>query len=326
MTRCKLFVLIFFVFFVSVNSNSQIDFQIEPNFMNDVKVNFYTFKFKSVDNQFYNLEASLIGEFDNHKPLMFYIEGSSRSPSFILNNDNQIQYFGANEILKFTEYYNFVILGKPAIPIKLHVNKLDENNLYLDSLGNIPSAYTLNNNLDQYIKTYNTIIDTLCNLNYNKRSFVMGHSQGARIALELHANSNIKGIVYMSCDPLGRFASEFDNTDQNDVERYEFYCQALSYGNNDLNCLLRNDTYYTWQSFAKPSILTMNTIEKPILITFGDQDKSCPNCYIFDIIPIYLKNIEVIKFENLDHNYFDNEMNRNFNKVYDQIITWSLKQ
>lgn len=325
MTLYKIYVLNFFVFFVSINLNSQVDFKIENNVMNNMKVHFYTFKIYKTSNEFYNLEASLIGEFDNYKPLMFYIEGSSRSPSFIINNDNQIQYIGPNEILKFTKYYNFVILGKPAIPIKLDVNKLDENNLYVDSMGNIPIDYILNNNLEQYVKSYNTIIDTLSNLNYNKNIFIMGHSQGARIAIELHTNKNIKGIIYMSSDPLGRFASEFDNTEQNDSERYNYYCQALMYGNNDLNCMLRNDTYYTWQSFSKPSILTINIIEKPILITFGELDKNCPNCYIFDILPIYLKNIDVIRFDKLDHNYFDQEMNRNFDKVYDQIISWSLK-
>lgn len=319
-----LLIIYIIVFLISNNLNSQVDFHVKNGVINNMKVNFYTFQIKKTLNEYYSLDAAIIGEFKNNKPLMFYIEGSSRSPSFVIDNKYQIQYIGPNEILKFTDYYNFVILGKPSIPILLEINKLDKNNLFLDTLGNIPNDYTFNNNLTEYVKSYNLIIDTFCKLNLNSKCIVMGHSQGARIALELHSNNNIKGIIYLSSDPLGRFASEFDNLQKNDIERYKFYCQALEFGNNDLNCVLRNDTYYTWQSFSKPSLLTMNLVKKPILITYGGQDKSCPNCYIFDILPIYFKNIFVLKYENLDHNYFDDKMTRHFDIVYSQIISWCL--
>lgn len=274
------------------------------------------------------IDFAIIGDLKNKKPILFLVEGSGNYSSFLINDSSKLNYIYPNGIFNFLDNYNIVIAGKFGIPLVRNVREIKDDYLYYDSTGNVPKEYLLNTNLETSVYFYKAIITEILKKSTKKEFVTIGHSQGARIALELANHKKAKACIYMSSDPLGRFASvldsEFSSFENRNNERYDYYLDMVKNGNND--SLFRNETTLAWKSFTYPSIISMGKMKVPLLITYGDMDKSCPNCYIYDILPLHFTYIDVKKYKNLDHSYFDKNDLSHFDEVYSDILNWLIRK
>jgi pimeloyl-ACP methyl ester carboxylesterase len=212
------------------------------------------------------------------------------------------------------------------VPVLIDQCKLDSNLLFLDKNGKPFSKYMLADNLDWYTLNYNKVIDFISERNNYERITIIGGSQGARIALELALNESITGLVFMNCDPLGRIASridaEYSNLETRNINRIESYLNIAKCKTNTLDSLQMNDTQYSWMSFSKPCLLTFAVLNIPTLIVYSDRDSNCPNCYVYDLLPNYKSNIELLKCPGLNHFQIDSEGINHEDSIFEEVNRW----
>ena len=291
----------------------------------ETTLTFYSYS-EGKENAKKAIEFAFIGDFKNRKPVIFFIEGSGHYSSFTIDDSLNIKYIFSNELFSFLDKYNILIVGKFGIPIVSTKSAQEKSFQYYDSLGKLPVEYLVNTNLATSVQVFGSIIDKISKLNKTPKFLVMGHSQGSRIAIELAKHPNVIGTVYMSSDPLGRLGSVLDEEyslfEKRNDERYDYYLGLVKNGSNSTDSVFREDTYNNWKSFAYPSLISISQTKKPLLITFGDLDKNCPNCYVYDLLPSYFSNIEVIKYKGLDHSYYDIEENSHWDSLYKDIRKW----
>lgn len=279
------------------------------------KVRFYKTK---------QIEYAVYGELDKNKSTVFFIEGSLPTSSYFKYKDT-VYYTGPNEIMDLSIEFNLIILGKPAVPILIDYGLMNDDLVYRDSNGLIPKDYLLNDNIDFYTESYSSIVNQLVkDFNLNDL-YIFGHSQGSRIAAELAlSNDNIKGVILSSIDPLGRIATMIDKSYANfeKKDKTKFLQSVIRDGTNSLDSTFMESTYYSWQSFSYPLIITMSKIEKPILMAYGTVDLNCPNCYIYSYLVTYIPNFDFLSYEGYNHNFFDNKGNKQWGEVIRDVECW----
>lgn len=289
-------------------------------------VDLYNFKYKvKRTNDTISIAYAYCGDYSSKK-LILFIAGSGAYPLFAQKSDLSYNYLGPKEIFEYTNLYNILIIGKIGIKGTAKYQELNQHRFYVDSTGNIPNEYILNNNLMSYNNCYTNFLNEVNKKYKYKELILVGHSQGARIVAELGNNKNVDKVIYMSADPLGRIATQIDENYSNfknrNTEKVDFYIDLYSKVNNDIDTLLMKDTYFSWRSFSKPSIIPLSQLKKPTLIIYGDLDENCPNCYSFHSLPKYNNNITVNRFKGLNHRYIDQQGNNKWKEIFSYIINW----
>lgn len=270
-----------------------------------------------------SIEGVFIGDRNKNKPMVIFIPGSGLMPIYTSRGDSAFYPLIPHQILKYRDSYNFVVLSKPGVPAVVELAELDEKYYYADpETGKIPESYIEHNNLGFYTDMHNFLINKLDSMANFKELIVMGHSQGARIAAELSSNPDVDKIVYMSADPLGRIAvsldKEYAKFEDRNEEKVDFYKSIFTEGEG----IYWGDTYESWRSFSKPPLIQLSLSKKPILIVYGEMDRSCPNCYVFQNLPLYFDNVDVFNYPGYDHNYFDGQGKNNWDKVMEDVFSW----
>jgi len=258
------------------------------------------------------------------KNLVLFIPGSEPVP-LVANDDKGTEYpLFPKQILDLKNKFDLAIISKPGIPSSAKLTELDDHYYYLTPDKTIPSQYTDKNYLEYYVSSYAKVLKLLKKKNGYKKIIVIGHSQGARIAAELLNNKLVSKVVYMSADPLGRVSSmidtEYTKFKERDDSKIAFYQELLLSDKQD--SVYYGDTYRSWRTFSKPSLITLCETSKPVLVVYGDEDRSCPNCYVFHTLPTYYSNITVFRYEGYDHNYFDDKQQNNWGTVVENISKW----
>ncbi len=256
--------------------------------------------------------------------LIVFIPGSLPYPSF-MENESGIHLLWSQTLLEQPNS-DLLCFGKPGIPVLLNQNELDSNYHYNNAQDKPFPYYLLNDNLDWYVKNYSDALNKLLKKRRYKKITVIGGSQGARIALELALNKNITHLVLMSCDPLGRIATmidaEYSDFENRNMKRINTYIETAKSNNNSTDTLRMNNTYLSWQSFSKPMLITLSRLKIPVHIVYGTMDKNCPNCYVYDLLPNYLPNISVAKYEDLDHIYINSKGEQHHKMVHENVFKW----
>lgn len=258
------------------------------------------------------------------KKTIFLIEGSVPFSSYYNYNDT-VYYTGPKEIMKLSTVFNLIVLGKPGIPILIDYEFLNKDYVYKDSTGKIPAEFLQNDNVAFYTKRYNEIINKISYEYGLDDIYIFGHSQGSRIAANLALNNkNIKGVILSSVDPLGRIASVIDKDYSNfeKKDKTEYLQSIVQNGSNSIDSTFMNSTYYSWQSFSYPLIITLSKIEIPILMIYGTQDTNCPNCYVYGYLDNYIPNLKSLSYDGYDHNFIDKKGIKHWDGVIKDVIYW----
>lgn len=270
------------------------------------------------------IKYALHGKFEEGRKTMFFVDGSLPTSRYLKHNDT-VYFTAPQEILKLTSEYNLVILGKPSIPLLLDYQDETEDHIYRNSTGSTPDGFLLNDNMAFYVESYNEVINQVCEEFDLNSVFIFGHSQGSRIAAELALNNNsIDGVILSSVDPLGRTATMIDKNYANSEkkDKTEFLQSIVKDGTNSPDSTFMKSTYYSWQSFSYPLIITLSKIEIPVLMLYGTQDVNCPNCYVYGYFDTYNPNFKKLSYEGYDHNFFDSEGQKHWDEVIDDVSNW----
>ena len=276
------------------------------------------------------------------KPTILFLQGSKAIPIFFKDNKDSfvnIPFSYKNYLNKF----NFVIISRRGIPISGNFPK--DASGYLDSLSKTPLEFIKYDNLDYRTFQAKKVIDYLHKQKWVKNDsiFVIGHSEGYRIAAKLVSKSNkISKLICMSADPFNRtaemifrerincFNNENDSIPQAKIELMIKEYKDLKFKNK----LNKNDyEFYNSMSYEKDiSYNNFKNFKKPILLVYGTNDIPATHN---DLIPFLLKqnNITIKSFVDYDHNYFKKEFNTKGESIepsfhWDDVIsfcvTWLL--
>lgn len=283
--------------------------------------------------------ASLSNNFNTAKPTVIFIQGSQAIPIAIKEN-NELKILLPFKYEAFLNDFNFVIINRKGVQISA----------VFDSIENIQKnkskEYKKNDNLLYRTYQAKTVLKYIRKQKWvdAKNIFVVGHSEGYRVAAKLSENNKfIKKLVCMSADPFNRITEEINslhiensilandslrvNRILNNVKDY----QSIE----NIDDYKKNYELYNWASYEKN--LPINSFEKyknPLLIVYGSNDKKAFNNYL---IPFVLdkKNVEIKIFPDLDHNYFRKEFDKERNpledsyhwdRVFSDILNWLLNE
>ncbi|MET4083525.1 putative esterase [Pedobacter sp. UYP30] len=288
---------------------------------------------------------------DTVKPLLIFCQGSTPVPLVIqyAQGSKFIPALSAFNYQEIAKKYHLVIISMPKTPFEVKIDKLNKFYNYVpdtaksDSLSN---DYLKNNYLDNYVSRAKKVIKYLYRQKWinKKKIIVVGHSQGAKVALEIAVNNRkIYKIGFLCGNPFGRldqyirleryFSITGKKTPQESqamIDNYYKVWEDVIAHPKDLE-VKYGDPSITWTSFDKPLLADFLKIKIPIYVAYGTEDFRSVMC---DLLPIYFisagkENLTMKPYVGLEHNFMELDKNRNpivekmhWQEVIDNLTTW----
>ena len=165
------------------------------------------FKGDSVDI----LVKSRAGQENTKKPLLFFCQGSLPIPLMIKykkgDQDEIANVFPFINLENILNDYHLAIVGKPAVPLIVDEQFLDEDMSLSNNNINFLKKYTERNLLSFYTARNIKVINFLKTLPFisSEEIVLAGHSEGSTIAAKMASiDSDITALIYSGGNPLGR--------------------------------------------------------------------------------------------------------------------------
>lgn len=285
------------------------------------------------------------------KPIFLWCQGSLPQPLFgeIDNHSSeQTYYFQGGGIANFNyskivESYHLVIVSMPKTPVTVSKEHLNEQFLFVPDLDN-PKAllkeYIESDYLNNYVYRGNEVIQYLSSKNWvnTDELVVAGASQGSKVATKIaRTNPLVTHLGLFSPNPFGRIDQfvrqprldaqlgriTWEEADSLMEKQYDFFKKA-----NNPDSLKVEPRLNAWKTFSEPSYDDWLTLNIPIYLAYGTEDRSADLC---DIVPLFFiaenkNNLTLKRYLNLDHNFFEVDKNgrTNHKKAYwnDVIMTF----
>lgn len=273
------------------------------------------------------------------KPTILFLQGSKAIPIFFKDK----KYSFVNIPFSYKNYlnkFNFVIISRRGIPISGNFPK--DASGYLDSLSKTPLEFIKYDNLDYRTFQAKKVIDFLYKQKWVKNDsiFVIGHSEGYRIAAKLVSKSNkISKLICMSADPFNRTAEMIFrerincfNNDKDSIPQAKIEMMIKEYKDLKFKDRLNKNDYEFYNSISYEKDISYHNFKnfkKPILLVYGTNDIPATHN---DLIPFLLKqdNITIKSFVDYDHNYFKKEFNTKGESIepsfhWDDVISFCVE-
>ncbi len=286
------------------------------------------------------LEVTKKIETTEKRDLIFFLQGSSPSP-LISEDDNGKFLLLPFNLKKLSQENIFVIISKPNIPVYKHFESLDDDFKVDDK--KILDQYIQSNTLEYLSDEVNVLVNKYCGNKRIRNIYVIGHSQGARVAINIR-KKKVKKIAILSVNLLGRYEesinrlrydeiSKQENTLQDEIEKEYNSFKTLKHKNN-FNNTYDDLSLKSYKSFTFPS--SLDELEKtkiPMLIVYGTNDIGVS--FSNDLIRLKLidqdkENFSFKTYPLLNHNFerFNTTTKTNDNywqKVLEETIVWLKK-
>lgn len=225
------------------------------------------------------VQLSAKGEQDLAKPVFFFCQGSLPIPLQIHSpeGDFGITPFNPKPILN---RYHLVIIGKPGIPLESDTRELDGQMCYRDpQTGQFPEGYLRNNHMDYYAMRNLFLLDWLGAQAWvaPQNWVVAGHSQGARIAVDMAAwDKRLTQVIYASGNPDGQMAAMLaaaekrgkKTQEMKELKAYAAVIADESQGDPE-DGQLKSD-----RSFSRSSLPAFSNVQVPVWVCIGTEDPS----------------------------------------------------
>lgn len=263
------------------------------------------------------------------KPVIVFLQGSLPIP-IIQSNQKTIFPF---EITPYLDLYHFVVIARKGVPIQ---GDFDEDQ-------KISDEYIQNNNLYYRVNQANEVVNYLSKQKFidNKRIYVIGHSEGYRVASKLaEKNKKISKLVCMSANPFNRsteailknqiaqFTSDNDSISQKNITSLTKDFQSIG---NDIS--VYKIEIYNWASYEVEFPLnSFKKINKPLLVVYGTNDIGASQNYLLPFL-LTNKNITLKAYPNYGHNFeqinYDSnkkpiETRYHWDAVFKEVSDWLL--
>jgi pimeloyl-ACP methyl ester carboxylesterase len=247
-------------------------------------------------------------------------------------------FFVPVDFKKYNQQCRFVFAKKKTTSI------IDDYDKDYFTQENTSIAFLENTTLEKRAKSIGTVIEYLAKQKWVSDIYVVGHSEGYRVAASVAAKSKkIKKVVCMSANPFNRclqfrmeerikgFQGLVNDTivNQNVDSLHNFFWNLPQFNFGDSMryemAFFKNELSYNYNF----SIFDLLKIKIPILITYGTSDiGSLDN----DLVPYFFTekkktNLSVKTYPNLEHNYLlldkDGSIKeKHWNDVFKDVIDW----
>ncbi|PWB24244.1 hypothetical protein [Flavobacterium sp. HTF] len=278
------------------------------------------------------------------KPTILFIQGSKPLP-LIFYDDKEVNTIIPFDIKPYLKKYNFVVIARKGIPLIGSYEK--DSNGYRKADGKIPEDYIKNDNLNYRVNQVKSVIAFLHKNNTVKKDsiFVVGHSEGYRVAAKAAENNNkISKLVCMSADPFNRitesilreriecFKNDDDATSQNKIDKLISEYTNIEKDSKEF----KNDIdFNNWASYNRHlSYESFKKFKNPMLIIYGTNDIGSTHN---DLLPFLLpyKKITIKAYPDYGHNYEKREFDSNgkelessyhWDDVFKDVTNWLLQK
>lgn len=284
------------------------------------------------------------------KPLLLFCQGSLPKPLFIDFSEHDIFPVSLNnfDLEEIKKYYHVAVISMPKTPLIAKADELNKSYCYVTDTSrqhSYSAEYIKADYLENYVNRANVVWEFLKDKKWvdDSRFVVAGHSQGSHVAIEIAStNKNVTHLGLFAFNPLGRI-DQYIRMLRKKAERGEISWEEA----DSVQQIVLNDyaSYFnpehpeykanakSWVSFSKSQVNIVTELKPPIYIAYGSDDITSDFC---DLLPLYFieqgkKNYKVIRYPNLDHNYFpvDEEGKADHNNgkwelVMNEFIKWSI--
>lgn len=262
-------------------------------------------------------------DFNEKKPILLFCQGSQPIPLFIELENKYVwnTCFSNFSIVDLKKDYHVVAISMPKTPVIVNTKNLNSSYSYItDSTirNSFSEEFLRADFLENYTRRANKVLKFLRKQTWVDKSklVVYGHSQGAKIALDIASkNKYVSKLGLSGYSPTGRI-DQMIRQARKDAENGEItWEKADSIIQNNLDFYKRvnkkeyhqeRPQYISWESFSKPTINKILKIDIPVYIAYGTKDIIADFC---DILPIYFiehkkNNLTLKRYPNLEHNFF----------------------
>ena len=285
------------------------------------------------------------------KPVLLFCQGSQPVPLFFDFPDQGIVPVTLNnfDVSEMKKNYHVVVISMPKTPVTVgwdHLNK--QYNYVLDTASeySYDPEFTKADYLENYVARANQVLKYLSKQKWvdNEQLVVAGHSQGSHVALGIaHANKNVTHLGLFGFNPLGRI-DQYIRSARKQAESGEITWQQADSIQKDTyeeyQSYYKPDSTQTspfansWKSFSKSQLNELVDLKIPVYIAYGSNDINSDFC---DLLPLYFiekgkSNYEVLRYPNLEHNFFPIDKNGNpdyqngrWFVVMNSFVNWSVQ-
>lgn len=312
------FLAVCFLFCFNLHAQSEADKYIQKN------------GFQKIDVVFKKDTITLLTTIHDEKkpkPTILFLQGSLPLPIIFKDSLGASATILPFSIENYLAKFNFILIPRYGIPLIGSYEK--DTNGYLDTNGKPPFGYTKNNNLKYRTFQAKTVIDYLYKQKWVQKDsiFVIGHSEGYRVAAKLSENNKkIAKVVCMSANPFNRIAEyimksriETLSTVSDSLIQKEIDSDVEAFKNISDNIEEYRGDVELYNRMSYNSVLSYESLLKfshPILVTYGTEDfGSLHN----DLLPFLLrkKKLTLIVYPDLNHNYSKKEFDKQGNSLED---------
>lgn len=275
------------------------------------------------------------------KPVFLWFQGSQPYPLYI-KQDEQFTLLGGGlanfNLSKINDQFHIVVISPPTVPLIVDRDKLSNAYQFVPDLTDphTPSVeYQKADYLENYVNRANIVMDFLKNQPWIDSTFlaVAGHSQGTRVASKFAVLRQPDIIGLFSPNPLSRLTemirTPFLKAKRGDIswdkadEEIEYYKNISKWMQNE-KIVQDNPSLKAWKSFSENPIEDWFKIKGKLYIAYGTDDASADLCSIIPLCEdIFLHGPpEIVRYNDLDHNFFSRDTTRNWDMVFDKFYEW----
>jgi pimeloyl-ACP methyl ester carboxylesterase len=284
------------------------------------------------------------------KPLFLWCQGSLPIPLFC-EVENYGNYFIGGGISNFdirniTKYFHLVVISMPKTPVFAKKENLNTAFHYIPNPNEpqeFSEAYIAADYLENYVNRANEVLDFLHQQNWvdHEKLVVAGHSQGTKVATKIAVqNKSVSHLGLFSANPFGRIDqyirearlnAQLGNITWNQADSlmnsyYDFYAQI-----NNEDSIKSDPSLKAWKSFTETYYDDWLSLEIPIYLAYGTEDRSADLC---DIVPLFFieqdkSNLTFKRYLGLEHNFFElaengraNHEKPHWNEVMQAFCNW----
>lgn len=263
---------------------------------------------------------------NKRKPVFLWCQGSLPVPLFC-ETENYGYYFFGGGISNFdykdiVKDYHLVVISMPKTPVLARKENLNANYEYIPNPKEpkqFLKEYIEANFLENYVDRASEVLAFLKKQSWvsSESLVVAGHSQGTKIATKLAVGHNgVSHLGLFSANPFGRIDQyirearldaqlgkiSWERADSVMNENYEFYEIA-----NNEDSITVNPRLKAWKTFNQTYYYDWLTLDIPIYLAYGTEDRSADLC---DIIPLFFieknkSNLTLKRYLGLEHNFFE---------------------
>lgn len=284
------------------------------------------------------------------KPIFLWCQGSLPVPLFCEIENYGNYFFGGGvsnfEYQEIAKQYHIVIISMPKTPILARKENLNSGFQYIPNPEE-PNKFSIDyikaDYLENYVDRALKVLEFLKLKNWvdTKTLVVAGHSQGTKIATKIAVkNKDVTHIGLFAANPFGRIDQyvrearldaqlgkiSWEEADSLMNDSYEFYKKV-----NNADSIITDPSLYAWQTFTQTYYDDWLSLDIPIYLAYGTEDRTSDLC---DIVPLFFiekgkDNLTLRRYIGLEHNFFELKENGRANhekghwkEVMEEFIKW----